>query len=78
MGAALVVSRSSEKEGKQMTNLTTEPVSHVTERLTIEIDLSTSEFTASYEAAVPMFPTGQVMEMVARKAPWEEMIEFIA
>ena len=61
-----------------MTNLTTEPVSHVTERLTIEIGAPASEFIASYEAAVPMFPSEQVMEMVARKAPWEEMVAFIA
>lgn len=59
-------------------NLTTEPVSHVTERLTIEIGSPASDFIASYEAAVPMFPSEQVMDMVARKAPWKEMVAFIA
>jgi hypothetical protein len=61
-----------------MTNLATEPVSHVTERLTIEIDSPTSEFIACYEAAVPTVPTEQITEMVARRAPWEEMVSFIA
>jgi hypothetical protein len=46
-----------------MTNLKTEPISYLTERLTIELGSSVASFVPRYEAAVPAVPTGRVMEM---------------
>ena len=56
--------------------VTPESVRYEVTRLTLPIPAVT-EFQARYEAAVPAYPRVAVSELVSRRAPWSEMVEFI-
>jgi hypothetical protein len=47
-------------------------------RLTIDVGLPVHEFRARYEAAVPQYPESEVKALVARRAPWQEMLDLVA
>ena len=47
-------------------------------RLTIDVGLPVQEFRARYEAAVPRYPESEVKALVARRAPWQEMLDLVA
>jgi hypothetical protein len=46
-------------------------------RLTVDVPASLEEFQQQYEQAVPPVPLEQVEALVARGAPWSEMLELI-
>jgi hypothetical protein len=46
-------------------------------RLTIDVDVPVHEFRAHYEAAVPRYPEGEVKALVAKGAPWQEMLNLV-
>jgi hypothetical protein len=52
-------------------------VTHTTERLTIAVGSPAREFIARYEQAVPPVPTVKIGELVAKGAPWSQMLELI-
>jgi hypothetical protein len=59
-------------------NATAEPdTSYSVTRLTVDVPTSFEDFEARYEEAVPPMPWAQVETLVARGAPWEEMISLI-
>jgi hypothetical protein len=47
-------------------------------RLTIDVGSPVRDFRARYEAAVPLYPDREVKALVARRAPWQEMLDLIA
>ena len=47
-------------------------------RWTVEMDASPRDFRARYEKAVPPLPREQVDALVARRAPWPEMLTLIS
>jgi hypothetical protein len=59
--------------------ITTTPAatSYSVNRLTVEVPASPEEFQQQYEQAVPPVPREQVEALVARDAPWSEMLELI-
>jgi hypothetical protein len=46
-------------------------------RLTIDVAVPVHEFRAHYEAAVPPYPESEVKALVARGAPWQEMLDLV-
>lgn len=46
-------------------------------RLTVEVPASLEEFRQQYEQAVPPVPREQVGALLARGAPWSEMLELV-
>ena len=46
-------------------------------RLTVDVPASVEEFRQQYEQAVPFWPREQVDALVARGAPWSEMLKLI-
>lgn len=44
-------------------------------RLSLPVDASFDDFRRRYEAAVPLFPAARFQELIARNAPWSEIIE---
>ena len=56
--------------------VTPEPVRYEVTRLTLPIP-GVLRFQARYEAAVPDYPHAAVSDLVSRRVPWSEMIEFI-
>jgi hypothetical protein len=58
---------------------TTSPVatSYPVTRLTVDVPASLEEFQQQYEQAVPPEPREQVETLVARGAPWSEMLELV-
>jgi hypothetical protein len=46
-------------------------------RLTVDVPASLEEFRQQYEQAVPPWPREQVDALVARGAPWSEMLKLI-
>lgn len=59
--------------------ITTTPAatSYSVNRLTVEVPASLEEFRQQYEQAVPPEPREQVEALVARDAPWSQMLELI-
>jgi Domain of unknown function DUF302 len=51
--------------------------SYPVNRLTVNVPASLAEFQQQYEQAVPPMPREQVEALVARGAPWSEMLELV-
>jgi hypothetical protein len=47
------------------------------QRLTIDVGATLPAFRARYEAAVPRLPEKDIVALVARRAPWQEMLELV-
>ncbi len=60
-----------------MTTTAPAVTSYSVNRLTVDGPASVAEFQQQYEQAVPPVPREQVNALVARGAPWSEMIELI-
>jgi hypothetical protein len=60
-----------------MTTTAPAVTSYSVNRLTVDVPASVAEFQQQYEQAVPPVPGEQVNALVARGAPWSEMIELI-
>jgi hypothetical protein len=61
-----------------MNTTTTPATAYSVTRLTVDVPLPVEEFQRQYERAVPPLPREQVDALVARGAPWSEMIDLIA
>jgi hypothetical protein len=46
-------------------------------RLTVDVGTSLADFQARYEEAVPPMPVEEVQALMARQAPWEDMLALI-
>jgi hypothetical protein len=58
--------------------ITVTPVTvYAVNRLTVDVPASVAEFQQQYEQAVPAMPRERVDALVARSAPWEEMLDLI-
>jgi hypothetical protein len=60
-----------------MTPITPAATSYSVTRLTVEVPASIEEFQQRYEQAVPPEPREQVEALVARDAPWSDMLDLI-
>jgi len=49
--------------------------SYSVNRLTVDVPAAPEEFQRQYEQAVPPVPMEAVSALVARGAPWSEMVE---
>ena len=61
-----------------MTGTPVAAVRYSVNRLTVETPSAPAEFRARYELAVPVFPAGQVKDLVQRQAPWQDMVDLMA
>jgi hypothetical protein len=61
-----------------MRNPSVSTTPYLLRRLTIDVGLPVHEFRARYEAAVPQYPESEVKALVARRAPWQEMLDLVA
>ena len=52
-------------------------VRYTANRLTVRVGPTLGEFQARYEQAVPFWPEDQVMALVDRQAPWQEMLALV-
>lgn len=52
-------------------------VRYTANRLTVRVGPTLGEFQARYEQAVPFWPEDQVMALVDRQAPWQEMLDLV-
>ena len=53
------------------------PIRYTATRLTVPVGSTPGEFQARYEQAVPPWPEDQVTALVARQAPWQEMLTLV-
>jgi hypothetical protein len=53
-------------------------VTHSVNRLTIDVRASLPDFQARYEEAVPPMPAEEIQALIARQAPWGEMLALVA
>ena len=52
-------------------------VTHSETRWTVDVGTSTTGFIAAYENAVPVMPADAVGALIARAAPWQEMLDLV-
>lgn len=60
-----------------MTITVTPVTEYAVNRLTVDVPASVAEFQQQYEQAVPAMPRERVDALVARSAPWAEMLDLI-
>jgi hypothetical protein len=61
-----------------MRNASISTIQYPVRRRTIDVALPVRELRARYEAAVPQYPESEVKALVARYAPWQEMLDLVA